>query len=116
MALPNLPKFDLVYNTSSDYVKAASAGVIGVLAAIQGSLPEGLTAGEAVGAVIAGVVAFGTVLGIYSTTKKSEPETPEAPPEPVTEEPVVVGPEVEEVAPEAEAVEVEETTPEASKE
>jgi len=63
-------KFDLTYNTPTDWVKAATAGVVAGLTYLAGALPDGLTGPEYVGIASAAVAAFGAVLGLYSTNKK----------------------------------------------
>lgn len=69
-------KFNLNYNTPSDWVKAATAAVVSGLGVLSMALGDGLTGQEIIGVVTAVVVAFGTALGVYSTSKLEPEETP----------------------------------------
>jgi uncharacterized membrane protein len=82
-------RFNLTYNTPSDWLKAISAGAIAAGSLISTAQADGLiTATEWVGIVTGVVVAFVGVLGFYSA--KDVVTGPTNNPDPATAEAVAV--------------------------
>jgi hypothetical protein len=58
-------KFNVTYNTPSDWVKAIVGGVVAVGAVLTAVKPDGITSLEWVEVITSAVVTFGTILGFY---------------------------------------------------
>jgi hypothetical protein len=78
-------KFNVTYNTPSDWVKAITAGFTAGAATYGTVQSNGVTPLEWVGVIVAAITAFFTVLGIYSAQDHVDnPSTVTPPVEPVT--------------------------------
>lgn len=68
-------KFDLGYNTPTDWVKAVTAAFVAGLGTLSVAVAEnGVSGTELINVITVTLVALGTALGLYSTAQKENEE------------------------------------------